>query len=184
VFAPALNPSQNTAETPDVLAVMEAGIKQAHEAVADQIEDGGTTLTAVVLVDDLAYIAHVGDTRAYVVSGSAIEQITRDHSLVQRLIEVGQITPDEAAIHSRRNVLYRALGQSETIDVDTLARRLPPRSRLVVCSDGLWGLVSNDTIRDVVTGHDTREACRELVRLANEAGGPDNITVLIVQMPD
>ena len=185
VFVPALNPSVAAIETLGVLGVMEAGIKQANEAVIQQIEDGGTTLTAAVLIDDLAYIAHVGDSRAYIVSGGTIEQVTRDHSLVQRLIELGQVTPEEAVDHDKLNVLYRALGQSEMIDVDTLTRRLSPRSRLVLCSDGLWGQVPTETILDMVVKYDDPcTACRELVRMANDAGGPDNITVLIVHMPD
>ena len=87
----------------------------------------------------------MGDSRAYLITDDRIEQITRDHSLVQRLIELDQLTPEEAMDHPQRNVLYRAIGQSETLDVDAITRRLPPHARLMLCSDGLWNMVPEDT---------------------------------------
>jgi len=144
----------------------------------------GTTVTLGLRLDNRLYLAHAGDSRAYLITDERIEQITRDHSLVQRLIELDQLTPEEAAEHPQRNVLYRAIGQSDTLDVDAITRRLPPRSRLLLCSDGLWNMVSEETIRQVVTeAAYPQDACDKLVRLANDRGGPDNITVVLVQVP-
>jgi serine/threonine protein phosphatase PrpC len=132
----------------------------------------------------MAYIAHVGDSRAYMITDDGIEQITRDHSLVQRLIELDQLTPEEAPDHPQRNVLYRALGQSDTLDVDAITRRLGPNARLLLCSDGLWNMVSEDAIQAVLAQNpQPQKACEELVQMANDRGGPDNISMIIVQMP-
>jgi PPM family protein phosphatase len=160
---------------------MSDAVLRANSSVIDQVPDGGTTLTSVTVVGDIAYIGHVGDSRAYLISSEGIEQITRDHSLVQRLVELDQITAEEALEHSQRNVLYRALGQNETLEVDTLMRRLPAGASLVLCSDGLWGYVKDHEFLEVVRAHaNLQDACDKLVSMANSRGGLDNITVLIV----
>jgi serine/threonine protein phosphatase PrpC len=184
IFIAILQQQMNDPDRPSIAEILRAAIQQANEAVTDEIPEGGTTATATVILGDLAYIAHVGDSRAYLITSEGIEQITRDHSLVQRLIELDQLTPEEAAEHPQRNVLYRAIGQSENLDVDAITRRLPPRSRLLLCSDGLWNMVSEDTLLSVVFKHtDPQDVCEELVRLANDRGGPDNISVILVQVP-
>lgn len=184
VFDQLLQDNLGGAERPTVMDVMREAVQKANVAVSAEIPEGGTTVTATVILGDLVYIAHVGDSRAYLITEDGIEQITRDHSLVQRLIELDQLTLEEAAEHPQRNVLYRAIGQSESLDVDAITRRLPPRSRLLLCSDGLWNLVSEDTILEVVYKHSNpQEVCNQLVEMANERGGPDNITVILVQMP-
>ncbi len=167
---------------PEVLAeAMEA----ANLAVQQQVPNGGTTATCAVIRGDLAYIAHVGDTRAYLVTDGHMELVTRDHSLVQRLKELGQLTDEEAEVHPQRNVLYRAIGQGDTLEVDAATRRLPPSSRIVICSDGLWGVIGDDQMAEILREcEDPQEACDRMVQAANESGGPDNITVLIAQMPD
>jgi protein phosphatase len=110
--------------------------------------------------------------------------LTRDHSLVQRLIELDQLTPAEAAEHPNKNMLYRALGQNEAIEVDTLTRRLPPKSRLLLCSDGLWNQVDEKDIVDIVKQtSNPQEACNKLIALANKRGGIDNVSVILLQMP-
>jgi protein phosphatase len=131
------------------------------------------------------FVAHVGDTRLYLINDTSIEQLTRDHTLVQRLVELGQITPEEAKDHPKRNVVYRALGQNDELEVDTLMRRLPPGAHILICSDGLWGNISDDELREIVRKQtlSPQEACNKLVALANERGGSDNISVIIVQMP-
>lgn len=162
-----------------------ASIEAANTHVHSAIPDGGTTLTTVILINNLAYIAHVGDSRLYLLSKGGIEQLTRDHSLVQRLIELDQLTPEEATDHPQKHVLYRALGQNETVEVDTLTRRLPAHSRLLLCSDGLWGLVEQSDILDIVMqSAQPQDACQKLIALANKRGGMDNITVILVYMPD
>lgn len=171
-------------DRPSIIEILRDAVQKANEAVSEQIPEGGTTATTTVVLGDLAYIAHVGDSRAYLIQENGIEQITRDHSLVQRLIELDQLTPEEAAEHPQRNVLYRAIGQSDSLDIDAITRRLPPRSHLLLCSDGLWNLVPESTIREVATRYaDPQRACDELVKMANDRGGPDNITVVLVKMP-
>lgn len=184
IFVPLLSGQMDDPDRPPIAEILRDAVQEANEAVGKHIPEGGTTATSVVILDELAYITHVGDSRAYLITGDGIEQVTRDHSLVQRLIELDQLTPAEAAEHPQRNVLYRAIGQNETLDVDAITRRLTPGASLLLCTDGLWNLVSEDLIRSVVADEDSpQEACRQLVHLANERGGPDNVTVLLVKIP-
>jgi serine/threonine protein phosphatase PrpC len=171
-------------DRPPMTESLIAAVQRANAEVIAHVPDGGSTLTAAIVIGDLAYIAHVGDSRAYLITKDGVEQITRDHSLVMRLIELGQLTPEEAADHPQKNVLYRALGQSDNLEVDTLTRRLPSGSRVLLCSDGLWGMVTESEIHDIVkSSHDPQEACDKLVALANSHGGTDNITAILVKMP-
>jgi protein phosphatase len=171
-------------DRPTVSETLSEAIQSANSAVSEQIPEGGTTVTAVIVLGDLAYVGHVGDSRAYLITDDGIEQITRDHSLVQRLIELDQLTPEEAAVHPQKNVLYRAIGQSDNLEVDALTRRLPRGSRVLLCSDGLWNQVSEELLASTVRSAKTpQEACDRLIALANERGGPDNITAILVQVP-
>ena len=184
IFTPMLEQRMNDPERPPIADVLREAVQRANQAVTTELSEGGTTATITVILGDLVYLAHVGDSRAYMITDDDIEQITRDHSLVQRLIELEQLTPEEAAEHPQRNVLYKAIGQSESLEVDTITRRLQPRARLLLCSDGLWNLVSEETINEMVHKYpDPQEACNQLVKLANERGGADNITVVLVQAP-
>jgi PPM family protein phosphatase len=172
------------ADRPIISEVLSEAFQKANETVSGEIPEGGTTVTAAALLGDLVYIAHVGDSRAYMITSEAIEQITRDHSLVQRLIELDQLTPEEAAAHPQRNVLYRAIGQSENLEVDVLTHRLPANARLLLCSDGLWNQVTEQNLLQIVqSSKSPQEACDHLITLANDRGGPDNITVVLVQVP-
>lgn len=173
------------AERPTVSEVLRQAIQKANEEVSTGVPEGGTTVTAAAVIGDLAYIAHVGDSRAYIITQDTIEQLTRDHSLVQRLIELDQLTPAEAADHPQRNVLYRAIGQNENVDVDAITRRLAANSRLLLCSDGLWNFVPEEEIRNtVISSPSPQQACETLVKLANARGGNDNISVILVKIPD
>ncbi|MBI5960552.1 MAG: Stp1/IreP family PP2C-type Ser/Thr phosphatase [Chloroflexi bacterium] len=184
IYGAILDQQMNDPERPSIAEVLRAAVQKANDAVTEEIPDGGTTVTVTVVLGDMAYIAHVGDSRAYMITDDGIEQITRDHSLVQRLIELDQLTPEEAPDHPQRNVLYRALGQSDSLDVDAITRRLPPRARLLLCSDGLWNMVSEDHIQAVLAKHhQAQTACEELVKMANDRGGPDNISMIVVQVP-
>lgn len=184
ILKPMLERRMNDPDRPGIADILREAVKQANEAVTTEIPDGGTTATAAVILGDLVHIAHVGDSRAYMITDDGMEQVTRDHSLVQRLIELDQLTPEEAAEHPQRNVLYKAIGQSETLEADTITRRLQPNARLLLCSDGLWNMVLEDTIQEVIKQASTpQDACNQLVKLANERGGPDNITVALVQAP-
>jgi len=183
IYVPILADGDDVERPPITEALVEA-VQKANSQVISSVPDGGTTATAVAVIGDLAYIAHVGDTRVYLITKDHIEQITRDHSLVQRLIELDQLTPELAAEHPQKNVLYRALGQNESLEVDTLTRRLPPGSRVLLCSDGLWGLVKDREIFEIAVNNPSpQEACDKLVSLANTRGGPDNITAILLRVP-
>ena len=182
IYTPLL--TGDTENQPPISEALTSAIEKANVEVIKNVPDGGTTVTSVVIIGDLAYVAHVGDSRIYLINKDNIEQITRDHSLVQRLIELDQITPQEAADHPNKNMLYRALGQNEVVEVDTLTRRLPPKSRLLLCSDGLWNQVEDKEILETVKQSATpQDACNKLVAMANKRGGVDNVTVILLQMP-
>jgi protein phosphatase len=183
IYLPMLNGERAQNDVPISETLSEA-VLAANSKVISAVPDGGTTVTAVMIIDDLAYIVHVGDSRIYLISKDGIEQVTRDHSLVQRLIELDQLTPEEAAEHPQRNVLYRALGQSESLEVDTITRRLPPNARLLLCSDGLWNQVQEHEISSIALAHsDPQDACEQLIALANSRGGADNVTTILLHIP-
>jgi protein phosphatase len=166
--------------------VMNDGILSAHQAIIEHASGGGSTLTGVLLRGEQMTIAHIGDSRAYEIQPSGeMKLLTTDHSLVKRLEDLGQITSDEAASHPQRNVLYRALGQVESINAEVISSPVPKSGNLVICSDGLWGLVSDEEIAAMVLSTDSpQQASKNLVEAANAAGGPDNISVIVIRMPD
>jgi serine/threonine protein phosphatase PrpC len=181
VYLPYLDHSDRSSTDRPINEALMAAVESANTAVQDELPEGGTTLTVALVMGNSAYIAHVGDTRAYLFTQDGLKQITKDHSYVQRLIELGQETAESALTHPHRNVLYRALGQGSTMEVDTYVQYLPPGSSLVLCSDGLWGLVGGDSLKEIITVADTpQEACDMLVDAANSQGGEDNISVIIV----
>jgi len=143
----------------------------------------GTTLVAALLIGDTAHIANVGDSRAYLIAkDNSIRQITTDHSLVERLVALGQISSDEARIHPQRNVIYRTIGDKEEAEIDFFVEKLNPGDSLLLCSDGLSGKVEDAEIwRLVHRSRSPQEACEQLIQAANDNGGDDNITVIIVQ---
>jgi serine/threonine protein phosphatase PrpC len=163
--------------------VMENGVVQAQQAVVRYAPGGGTTLTAALVVGEQVTLAHVGDSRAYFVHPDGrMQVITQDHSLVHRLVELGQISEQEALVHPQRNVLYRALGQSEPFRPDILTHPMPRPGFLLMCSDGLWGVLSEKEMFQIITSaRNPAIACKNLVDAANAAGGPDNISVILVQ---
>lgn len=176
------NPSQPLEES--IQEILQGAIKEAQQAVMTKVPGSGTTVTCALVMGQQITIAHIGDSRGYLMHPNGnIESITRDHSLVKRLEELGQITPAEAAVHPQRNVLYRAVGQGEVIDADISTTFFPMGSHLLLCSDGLWGMVSDEEMNHIIyTSPNIQYACQSLVNAANNAGGPDNITVILVQM--
>lgn len=183
IYLPMLADNSDSQQVP-ISEQLIAAVQKANSEVIAKVPEGGTTLTAAAVIGDLAYIVHVGDSRVYLVTKDGIEQITRDHSLVQRLIELDQLTPEEVIDHPQKNVLYRALGQSETVEVDTITRRLPPNSRMLLCSDGLWNQVLGTEISEIIMSHQNpQESCDKLVALANARGGTDNITAILLHIP-
>jgi protein phosphatase len=178
IYLPYLShrPSSNNQTLNEVLL---AAIIQANRAVQADVPEGGTTLTIAAVMGNNAYIAHIGDTRAYVFQQGQLKQITKDHSLAQKLEELGQATAEE--VTQVQNVLYKAIGQNDMPEADIHVQHLPGGASLLLCSDGLWGLVKHEDIIEVLTLALTPQAaCEQLIQMANERGGRDNITALIV----
>jgi protein phosphatase len=145
----------------------------------------GTTMTAVVVVNNKMYYAHVGDSRGYIISGNKISQFTQDHSYVDNLVRAGIISEEEALTHPKRNVITRAIGISSDLNVDVSQhyKILEKGQYVLLCSDGLFKIVSDQEILNVVSTIQTPvESCNKLLEIANARGGPDNITVLVAKM--
>jgi serine/threonine protein phosphatase PrpC len=166
-----------------VRAVEAAGLRIFEAAKNDRTRRGmGTTVTAAALVDDHLFLAQVGDSRGYILRDGTLVQVTRDQSLVNQLIEAGQLTEEEAETFEHNNIILQALGTAETVQVDLTFAELRRGDILMLCSDGLSGMVRNDEIREVLKGTpDPLEACKTLTERANAAGGHDNITVIVAQ---
>src|SRR5512142_869790 len=164
--------------------IMENAVKEAHRTVQKDAPGSGTTLTAALVLGQQVTIAHVGDSRAYAIfQAGRVEQLTHDHSLVKRLEELGHLNKEEAANFPHRNVLIRALGQGDNLDVDIFTIPFPRNGTLMLCSDGLWGVIAENEIPRALNDAPTLErACQNMVSAANMAGGPDNISVVLVQM--
>jgi protein phosphatase len=143
----------------------------------------GSTVTAALIIGDVATIANVGDSRTYLLRDGRLERITQDHSLVARLVDAGVITPEEVRTHPQRNQIYRCLGHKPELDVDTFTVQLQAGDRLVLCSDGLWEMVLDENIQHAVEKARTpQKACDVLIEEANRAGGEDNISVIVVEL--
>mgnify|MGYP006288538143 FL=1 len=183
-YLPSLLGPEQDARRPALTEVLIDAVQVANQTVSEEVPGSGTTLICALVLETQAYIAHVGDSRAYVITEDGMNQITHDHSIVDRLVDTGQLTPEEAAEHPQKNVLYRAIGQGGALDVDTHVHRIGVGDYLLLCSDGLWGLVSEETIVDLIRAAPSlQEACRQLVTAANDAGGSDNITAILWRSP-
>jgi serine/threonine protein phosphatase PrpC len=164
--------------------IMQAAVREAQKTIQHEAPSSGTTLTAALVLGQQVTIAHVGDSRAYHIhpDGRA-EVVTRDHSLVKRLEELGHISAEQVANYPHRNVLYRALGQGDILEPDIFTIAFPQTGYLMLCSDGLWGVLSDqDIVRIIKEAPNLHRACQSLVEAANSAGGPDNISVVLVQL--
>lgn len=183
-FQPYLFNLQPSPPEESLQEIMQTAVKDAQKTIQSEAPSSGTTLTAALVLSQQATIAHVGDSRAYHIhSDGRAEVITRDHSLVKRLEELGHISPDEAENYPHRNVLYRALGQGEILEADVFTVTFPQGGYLMLCSDGLWGVVSDeDMVHMIKEAPNLHRACQNLVEAANAAGGPDNISVILAQM--
>jgi protein phosphatase len=174
----------------DPQAALVEALQTAHEQIRQysfahpELRGMGTTCTAAAIVQDALYYVHVGDTRLYLIRDGEITRVTRDHSYVGRLVESGMISPEEAENHPQRNILTAALGTNPDLIMDSPGRPEPlrPEDVLLICSDGLWGLVRDSEILDAVENKSAEQAGRKLIELARERGGPDNITVEILRL--
>jgi protein phosphatase len=181
----------NSAESNPLNSLVQS-FQAAHANILDfarqrpDVHSMGTTCTAVAINDGFAYFAHVGDSRLYLIRNSLILQLTHDHTAINRMLEDGVITPEEAENHPQRHVLTAALGAKHEIKADIAQAPIPLEigDVLLLCTDGLWGLVSDSDILSVVRTHAPRDACKQLVQMAKERGGPDNITIQILRIGD
>lgn len=166
-----------------VQAIEAAGLRIFSEAKLDRTRRGmGTTSTIATLLDDHLFLGQVGDSRGYILRGDRLVQVTRDQSLVNQLIEAGQLTEEEAETFEHNNIILQALGTADSVQVDLTYVELKKGDTLMLCSDGLSGMVRNDEIREVLrTFDDPLEACKVLTDRANQAGGHDNITVVVAK---
>jgi len=171
------------------VALLEA-FATAHERIQGYAEQHpglhgmGTTCTALVIRGRQLCFAHVGDSRLYLVRGSHISRLTRDHSYVGRLVESGIVRPEDAEKHPQRHILTAALGAGTEVAVESAEQgmTLQDSDDLLLCTDGLWGVVSEEELEAVVASHAPAECCAMLVELARQRGGPDNITVQVLRV--
>ncbi|MDD2956221.1 MAG: Stp1/IreP family PP2C-type Ser/Thr phosphatase [Oscillospiraceae bacterium] len=141
----------------------------------------GTTAIAALVRDGMVYLLHVGDSRVYLVNGESARQLTRDHSVVQMLVERGEITSEEAKYHPERHFITRALGVREAVEADYQEESVPAGNCVLLCSDGLSNHLDEEDIAGIVHSHDPAEGVEELVERANIMGGTDNITVVLIE---
>jgi len=185
--------SETLAEPPhaadDVPRLLRQAVDAANRRIAETIRAHpeyhgmGTTFVAAVWVDERLFIAHVGDSRAYLLRGGAIRQLTSDHSFVNELVRLGMLSREEAARDPRRNVVTRALGSGPVVVPDVIEERFQPGDTLLLCSDGLSNMVGDERILRTVheAGGDLDRACEALISAANAAGGEDNVTVVLAR---
>ena len=166
----------------EISEALNAAMHAAQELVLNQAAGSGTTLTMAIVLDRNLYFAHVGDSRLYLAPyGEPLQVLTKDHSLVRRLVDLGQIDEDEAKTHPQRNVLFRALGQEDGFKADLGALKLENPVNLLLCSDGLWGLVQDQSLAETLrAARWSDKIAQKLINMANAAGGTDNISVIAV----
>jgi protein phosphatase len=143
----------------------------------------GTTMTLAIFSPGAVEIGHIGDSRAYLYRDGTLAQLTRDHSLMAEMLASGELTPEQAAVHPFRSVITRALGMESRVVVDRVTRDLLPGDRLLLCSDGLTTMLADAEVAALLSRGDARSTAVDLVAAANRAGGVDNISVVVVDIP-
>ena len=182
--APQTAPSREELARHLIQTVEEAGSRIFNQATANRDMRGmGTTVTAAVFRDENVFLAQVGDSRAYLVRAGVVTQVTRDQSLVNKLIEAGQLTEEEAESYEHTNIILQALGTSDRVEVDLTHADIRPGDLLMLCSDGLSGMLKKDGLEAILLGDtDPEVLCTKLIAGANAAGGSDNITVIVMSV--
>lgn len=175
----------------DILTSLGTAVQRANDQLRSMVEDDpqlegmGTTLTALLWTGQRLGLVHVGDSRAYLLRDGVLTQITQDHTWVQRLVDEGRITEEEATTHPQRSLLMRALGSGDHVEPDLSIREVRAGDRYLICSDGLSGVVSHQTLEDTLASYQgPQETVQQLIELALRGGGPDNITVIIADVLD
>ncbi len=175
----------------DILTSLGTAVQRANDQLRvmveedPQLEGMGTTLTALLWTGQRLGLVHVGDSRAYLLRDGLLTQITQDHTWVQRLVDEGRITEEEATTHPQRSLLMRALGSGDHVEPDLSIREVRAGDRYLICSDGLSGVVSHQTLEETLAGyHGPHETIQELIQLALRGGGPDNITCIVADVLD
>lgn len=175
----------------DVLTSLGHAVQRANDQLRQMVEEDpalegmGTTLTALLWTGQRLGMVHVGDSRAYLLRDGVLTQITQDHTWVQRLVDEGRITEEEAGTHPQRSLLMRALGSGDHVEPDLSIREVRAGDRYLICSDGLSGVVSHQTMEDTLASYQgPQETVQELIQLALRGGGPDNITVIVADVLD
>ncbi|MCZ4604276.1 Stp1/IreP family PP2C-type Ser/Thr phosphatase [Streptomyces sp. Lzd4kr] len=175
----------------DILTSLGTAVQRANDQLRSMVEEDpqlegmGTTLTALLWTGQRLGLVHVGDSRAYLLRDGVLTQITQDHTWVQRLVDEGRITEEEATTHPQRSLLMRALGSGDHVEPDLSIREVRAGDRYLICSDGLSGVVSHQTLEDTLASYQgPQETVQELIQLALRGGGPDNITVIIADVLD
>ncbi|GAA2403741.1 Stp1/IreP family PP2C-type Ser/Thr phosphatase [Streptomyces viridochromogenes] len=175
----------------DLLTSLGTAVQRANDQLRSMVEEDpqlegmGTTLTALLWTGQRLGLVHVGDSRAYLLRDGVLTQITQDHTWVQRLVDEGRITEEEATTHPQRSLLMRALGSGDHVDPDLSIREVRAGDRYLICSDGLSGVVSHQTLEDTLASYQgPQETVQELIQLALRGGGPDNITVIVADVLD
>lgn len=169
---------------------LKTAVEQANQAIVRYGEQQsgarglGSTVTAALIQNDRIYIANVGDSRTYLVRNDELKPLTKDHSLVAKLVESNQITQEEVYTHPQRNLIYRSLGAGhKNVEVDIFHEVLKPGDKLLLCSDGLWEMVHHQDLLVILSGHTSPQViCDKLIERANESGGEDNITAIVVHV--
>ncbi|MBT7453604.1 MAG: Stp1/IreP family PP2C-type Ser/Thr phosphatase, partial [Gemmatimonadetes bacterium] len=180
-----MSPGQKDEVSALLASVASANEKVFRRAQADpKLEGMGTTLVALLLRRGKAFVAHVGDSRAYHIRNGHLQQVTRDHTMVQEMLDDGVLTIEQARTHPDGHIITRSVGIASQVkvDVDLSDFAVAPEDRWILCTDGLTGMVSDEVIRSIAGDLSPSRACRTMVTLANEAGGPDNITVQVVEV--
>lgn len=175
----------------DILTSLGTAVQRANDQLRSMVEEDpqlegmGTTLTALLWTGQRLGLVHVGDSRAYLLRDGVLTQITQDHTWVQRLVDEGRITEEEATTHPQRSLLMRALGSGDHVEPDLSIREVRAGDRYLICSDGLSGVVSHQTMEDTLASYQgPQETVQELIQLALRGGGPDNITVIVADVLD
>ena len=180
------NFSDKLNEKEEILKLIENAVEYANMVVYEkskeipELEGMGTTLEVCLIYNNKSYIGHVGDSRIYRIRKGVIRKLTKDHSYVQQLVEDKKITREEAKTHAKKNMLTKALGCTPYVEPDIRARNFEKDDVFIICSDGLTNMVDDDKICELIS-QDITSAADKLVELANEAGGYDNITVIIIK---